>query len=348
MSDGVETTIRRGRNNNPWVQAPKAVIENAAISVEARWLLVYLLGKPDGWIIRVADIQNRTGWGRDKTRKHIKELVEARYLLPEYSRDGGRFAAMRFVVLDEPGQPETLWDDRDGLPVTGKPSTAEPYTANPAHRKNDSYQELKDTKIEERAARKRACRIPKDWQPDMNEARALGFTDDAARWEADKFRDYWSARAGKGAAKLDWLATWRNWLKGAIENGRTKPKATPRHRNALVEAADRLEREAILARGGDPERESFDGMLSRLREDRPRGVHGGDGGTVQPLFTDRPAGRNRPGDGTSFDAQVAADTFGGEGVPPVRGARGIRGAAEERAGRGESRRPARPYTIDHD
>jgi hypothetical protein len=152
MTDSVETTIRRGRNNNPWVQAPKAVIENASISVEARWLLVYLLGKPDGWIIRVADIQNRTGWGRDKTRKHIKELVEAHYLLPEYNRDGGRFAAMRFVVLDEPGQPETTWDDRDGLPVTGKPSTAEPYTANQPLNKNDIYQELKDTKKEEKAA----------------------------------------------------------------------------------------------------------------------------------------------------------------------------------------------------
>lgn len=33
--------------------------------------------------------------------------------------------------------------------------------------------------------------------------------------EADKFRDYWTAKAGKDAAKLDWLATWRNWCRNA-------------------------------------------------------------------------------------------------------------------------------------
>jgi len=32
------------------------------------------------------------------------------------------------------------------------------------------------------------------------------------------FRDYWIAKAGKDGVKLDWLATWRNW----IRNERTK------------------------------------------------------------------------------------------------------------------------------
>ena len=29
----------------------------------------------------------------------------------------------------------------------------------------------------------------------------------------EHFRDYWVARADKGAVKLDWLATWRNWVR---------------------------------------------------------------------------------------------------------------------------------------
>jgi hypothetical protein len=29
----------------------------------------------------------------------------------------------------------------------------------------------------------------------------------------EQFRDYWSAKAGSGATKLDWQATWRNWVR---------------------------------------------------------------------------------------------------------------------------------------
>jgi hypothetical protein len=29
----------------------------------------------------------------------------------------------------------------------------------------------------------------------------------------ERFRDYWVAKAGKDGAKLDWLATWRNWVR---------------------------------------------------------------------------------------------------------------------------------------
>lgn len=30
---------------------------------------------------------------------------------------------------------------------------------------------------------------------------------------ADSFADYWRAKAGSGAVKLDWFATWRNWVR---------------------------------------------------------------------------------------------------------------------------------------
>jgi len=29
----------------------------------------------------------------------------------------------------------------------------------------------------------------------------------------EQFRDYWSAKAGSGSTKLDWQATWRNWVR---------------------------------------------------------------------------------------------------------------------------------------
>ena len=42
--------------------------------------------------------------------------------------------------------------------------------------------------------------------------------------EAAAFTDYWHAKAGANALKLDWQATWRNWCRNAA--GRTY-KATP-------------------------------------------------------------------------------------------------------------------------
>ena len=41
--------------------------------------------------------------------------------------------------------------------------------------------------------------------------------------EAEKFRNYWSAKSGASATKIDWRATWRNWAlnsNGVSANGR--------------------------------------------------------------------------------------------------------------------------------
>jgi pyocin large subunit-like protein len=42
-----------------------------------------------------------------------------------------------------------------------------------------------------------------------------GLSEDAARLEADKFSDYWIATTGAKATKLNWFATWRNWIRNA-------------------------------------------------------------------------------------------------------------------------------------
>ena len=51
--------------------------------------------------------------------------------------------------------------------------------------------------------------LPNDWEywankerPDLNAAQV-----------ADQFKDFWCSKAGKDAVKLDWLATWRNWVR---------------------------------------------------------------------------------------------------------------------------------------
>ena len=65
--------------------------------------------------------------------------------------------------------------------------------------------------------KKRATRLPADWAPTPDQiawARSERKDINPAT-EASKFRDYWIAKAGKDAAKLDWDATWRNWVRNA-------------------------------------------------------------------------------------------------------------------------------------
>lgn len=73
----------------------------------------------------------------------------------------------------------------------------------------------------------RGTRLPNDWQPPpeyLTWARENGNGLDLSL-EADKFRDYWIAQPGQKGVKVNWNATWRNWIRNArgrshAENGR--------------------------------------------------------------------------------------------------------------------------------
>lgn len=55
---------------------------------------------------------------------------------------------------------------------------------------------------------------------------------------AATFADYWHAKAGQGALKLDWLATWHNWCRKARDE-RGVRLANGRGRESIHEARRR-------------------------------------------------------------------------------------------------------------
>lgn len=67
--------------------------------------------------------------------------------------------------------------------------------------------------------RQRGSRLPTDWRlPKKYGEWARGETslsDDWIRKEGDKFADYWRAQPGTKALKVDWFATWKNWVRNA-------------------------------------------------------------------------------------------------------------------------------------
>src|SRR6185312_14206179 len=79
-----------------------------------------------------------------------------------------------------------------------------------------------------RGVQKKGERLPDDFEPDVRWAISQGLF--GAETEAAKFTDYWRGKAGRDACKVDWPATWRNWVRSALErqpSARGSP-STPR------------------------------------------------------------------------------------------------------------------------
>ncbi|WP_435658104.1 hypothetical protein [Brucella pituitosa] len=89
------------------------------------------------------------------------------------------------------------------------------------------------------AKAKRGSRLPDDFMADISEAVRLGLSEQDAHREADKFRDYWNSQPGQRGVKLDWLATWRNWCRSAVERKphRKEPPPKPSTPRNVGEAA---------------------------------------------------------------------------------------------------------------
>ncbi|WP_024864296.1 hypothetical protein, partial [Bartonella doshiae] len=66
-----------------------------------------------------------------------------------------------------------------------------------------------------RAKANRGCRLPADFEPDYDFAIAEGLPPERVKVEIAKFRDYWRSKAGANATKIDWQATWRNWVRNS-------------------------------------------------------------------------------------------------------------------------------------
>lgn len=113
-------------------------------------------------------------------------------------------------------------------------------TPNPSlvHPNQDNHTPLRGVSAHERAPARvpRATRIPQDWRPSETACNwTLQRVDRAtAALELEKFRNYWTALGGAKAAKLDWDATWRNWILTSHGNGNG---GTPARTNGVNQPA---------------------------------------------------------------------------------------------------------------
>lgn len=68
----------------------------------------------------------------------------------------------------------------------------------------------------------KGARLPDTWQLPMGWGRWAvnhGLSVSETRRQADLFKNYWLAKAGRDARKIDWNRTWQNWILKAIDDG---------------------------------------------------------------------------------------------------------------------------------
>lgn len=96
--------------------------------------------------------------------------------------------------------------------TVGKPDTI---------RETQSNRDTETPSLSPPREKKRGSRLPDDWEPDESlKAWALddlGVSEDYLTYQTDQFCDYWHAKAGQQAIKLDWDLTFRSWMRKAKE-----------------------------------------------------------------------------------------------------------------------------------
>lgn len=192
----------------------------------------------------------RDGWvGRDRPTMKAAQLhgerTRYRLLVPE----GADVAQAR--VLTEPSEgAEEAQPGRRGSPAQGA-EEAQTRAHSAPHKEDLPVLDLPDQNLGPHSGRtkaQRGTRIPANFAvtPEMREWAMANVPSLAGSRETEKFINFWRAKAGRDAVKLDWEATWRNWMLKAAEyavpNGRASPNGLVDHNGTKLkpETAARL------------------------------------------------------------------------------------------------------------
>lgn len=91
------------RRNIPFTQIGHELINTPSLSGKAKWILTYILSKPDNWIVYEKDIAKHTKDGRDAIRTGIQKLITTGYIKRKRVRDTkGQFTEYEYRVSELP------------------------------------------------------------------------------------------------------------------------------------------------------------------------------------------------------------------------------------------------------
>lgn len=160
-------------------------------------------------------IETPTGWFHSRCDHEIEAYRASN---SQKSAAGKASAAKRAAKRQQAlnGNPTTV-----GTDVGTDVRTAEEQTCNGSATKQETVNSKHKTETKERADA-RGSRLPEDWHPsDEDTAFCKAERPDLRPSEvAKRFYDYWIAVPGAKGRKLDWPATWRQWVRNEREERR--------------------------------------------------------------------------------------------------------------------------------
>ena len=166
---------------------------------------------------------------------------------------------------------ESEYNQQLNQPLTSdQPAANQPLTSDQPHNKhintkhiNTETQKLESKNLSTPSAStaKKGTRLPDDWVllkawGDWALSENPTWTADDVRRVADDFRDHWISKAGKDAVKLNWLATWRKWVRSPLNE--VKPPSRSGGYNAVQEARLDIARQIFGDKQNGNDRQTID------------------------------------------------------------------------------------------
>jgi hypothetical protein len=87
---------------NPYVMIDRRPVDNPKMSWKAKGMLTYLMSRPDGWEVSVADLINHATDGEASTRAGLRELRDAGHMKYTKMREKGRITGWLIEVFEIP------------------------------------------------------------------------------------------------------------------------------------------------------------------------------------------------------------------------------------------------------
>ena len=175
---------------------PNALINDGRLAAEHLGLIVYLLSKPNDWIVRVTDLRKRFDYGRDKVYRILAQLEQYGYISKEQIKVEGKFAETRYTVSDSPC-PE-------------KPYPEKPYTENPTLTKERYILNTDNTNLPKKNKSEKMLLV--DYVLDDADKQ---YASDKGLDYAEIFEDIrlWNEKNGNKAAYVSCKAFWQQWCR---------------------------------------------------------------------------------------------------------------------------------------
>jgi hypothetical protein len=196
------------------------------------------------WAASYEVVADETGLSRDQVKRAVAKLVESGFLLAEKHHGSVQTMSYSPVILHRAESPDGVVPSGEialsigrNRPMTGAESPDAPL-----------FKKKEEVKKGGAAIRGTRIATPFIVTKEMREwatARTPLVNVDLA---TERFVNYWRAKSGANATKLDWPATWRNWLlKDQGDRDQRTVKATPTERaQSVIDMGRQLDEAAAL------------------------------------------------------------------------------------------------------